>query len=117
MMISVICPDGYDEDELVEELDTEEDPNENTVVGFFEDLDDFPYGDGCGYEDPETDEGRKQFILDLIVKLSKNPDLVFGSKIPKCIYSLCFTVYTLTDSICSDMAACGQLLNHSFSSF
>ena len=66
------------------------DVNENQLVEFWEDLDDFPYDNGSGEADPETEEGRKQFIYDLILRISKTPDMNFGSKVPaKCVWSHC----------------------------
>ena len=71
----IYLPDGFDEDSVADELTTT-DAEQTQLLEFIEDdLDNFPYGK----KDPGTELKRKQFILNLIVNLSKNPNFIFGA--------------------------------------
>ena len=83
MIFALPSADGYD-DESIEDVLLVEDLDENQLLECWEDLDEFPYDNGSGVADPETEEGRKQFIFYLLRRLSKNPDLHFGANIPAC---------------------------------
>ena len=71
---------GFDDEALEDELIVE-DLDENQIVEFWEDLDDFPFDPK---DPPQSDEDKKAFILDLILKLKKDPNIHFGVNIPTC---------------------------------
>ena len=70
--------DGFDEDAVDDELTVQLD--ENQLLECWDDID-FPFHPN---NTPTDDDAKKQFILDLLLKLAKNPDLHFGSNIPTC---------------------------------
>ena len=72
---------GFDDDEAVNDELEQENLDENQLLEFWEDIDDFPFDP---MYPPQDDNAKKQFIFDLIKKLAKNPDLHFGSNIPTC---------------------------------
>ena len=67
--------------------------NDNQLLECFEDLDDFPYDNGHGAGDPEDDDLRKKFILNLIIRLSRNPNILFDGIDAK--KQICTSLYTL----------------------
>ena len=71
---------GFDDEALIEELKIE-DFDENQLLEFWEDLDDFPFDPN---DPPEDDDDKRKFILDLLTKLSKNPNMQFGVNMPFC---------------------------------
>lgn len=86
-------PDGFDTDAINDELQVK-DLNANQLLEFIEDLDDFPYGEDTA-DDPETEEGRKQFIFNLIVQITKNTNIDFKAMgcIPNCMHSVIDSEY------------------------
>lgn len=70
------CSDGLDDGEgITEELDQ---PAEDCMLVDFDE--DFPFED-----EPEDEDAKKQFIHDLLHKMSKNGNMIFGSVIPECM--------------------------------
>ena len=80
MIFTLTTPDGYDDDSIKDEL-LVEDLDENQLLECWDDLDDFPFDPK---DIPKDDDAKSKFILDLLQKLSKNPDLHFGANIPAC---------------------------------
>ena len=72
--------DGFDDDAIDDELGVD-DLEENQLMECYEDLDEFPYGPNGP---PGGDDEKKKFIFDLMIRLSQNPDILFGVDIPKC---------------------------------
>ena len=75
-----LVPDGFDEEAVGDEMNVE-DLDENQLLECWESLDDFPFDPK---NTPKDDNAKKQFILDLLKKLAKNPQIHLGSNIPAC---------------------------------
>ena len=71
---------GFDDEALADELSVE-DLDENQLLECWDDLDDFPFDPK---NPPKSDEDKKAFILDLILRLKKDPNIHFGVNIPTC---------------------------------
>ena len=80
-MVHSVTSAGYDDDAVADELEVE-DLEQNQLLEVWEDLDDFPFD--SNNDAPKDDDAKRKFILDLIIKLTKNPNMHFGANIPNC---------------------------------
>ena len=66
---------------------------ENQLLDFLDDLEDFPYAEI--EDEPETEDEQRRFIVNLMIKLNKQPDLLFGVAVPTGYALSIFSLYTL----------------------
>jgi len=88
LFINLFEENGFDaEDDAEVREDLASGLAESQIIDFFNEdiLDGFPYGETVdGHDaDPETEEGRKEFIFKLIHKICKNPNISFDSGVPE----------------------------------
>ena len=81
--MSLLSTDGFDAESVAEELSID-DPDENQLMEFFEDVDDFPM---ATHQKGLSEDDKKMFIMKMMVKLHKNPKLVFDHQLPECLVS------------------------------
>ena len=83
-----VCPysplitDGLDDNDVVSDELLIDDLDENQLLDCWEHLDEFPFDPES--KPPPDDAAKKRAILDLLVKLAKNPNRVFGVNVPTC---------------------------------
>ena len=75
-----VLQDGFDDEAMNDELLVEE-LDENQLLECWDDINDFPFDPN---DTPNDEDGKRKFILDLIKKLVKNPNVIFGCNIPTC---------------------------------
>ena len=72
--------DGFDDEAFKDELLVEE-LDENQLLECWDDINDFPFDPN---DTPNDEDGNRKYVIDLITKIVKNPNLVFGINIPNC---------------------------------
>ena len=85
---------GIYDDLLEQELEIE--PKESVLVDF--DVDNFPLSEEYKHLDQNEDEKKKR-IFELITKIRENPDISFGKKSVKCMYTIITTLIITTPII------------------